>query len=158
MADTGAGGDAGEAGVGYHRHVLAEIEVFESAGDLIGFFHARSGRAAADEDEDIAGFDLAIFDGGDGGFFGGEDAGGAGLAIDAVGVDDGGIDGGGFDNRALRSDVADREADGAGEAFFAGPRRRHDYIVWIDRVVSHELFAKAGAALRFFPPLEHFAQ
>ena len=50
--------------------------------------------------------DFAALDGGDGGCLGGEDAGRAGLAVDAVGIDDAGVDGGALDDRAFGGEIA----------------------------------------------------
>ncbi len=131
-----------------------QSEVFQGAGDLVDFFHARAHRAAADEDDDVVGFDLAVLDGGDGGAFGGEDAGRAGVAVDAVGVDDGGVDGGAFDDGAFGGEVADGEGDGAGKAALAGAVGAHDDVVGIDVVLLAQDVAKAGAAVGAFPPVE----
>ena len=49
VADAGAGRDAGEARVGDERDWLADVEVLERRGDLVGLLHAGADRAAADE-------------------------------------------------------------------------------------------------------------
>src|SRR5215468_7507290 len=51
VADAGARGDTGKARVGDHRDLLTPGQVLESGGDLVDLLHARSQRAAADEDE-----------------------------------------------------------------------------------------------------------
>lgn len=79
--------------------------MFEGGGDLVELFHAGSEGAATVDDHDVAGFDLVVFvagfDGPDGFALGGEDAGFAGVSVDAVVVDNCGIDGCGFDYGAL---------------------------------------------------------
>ena len=60
VADARAGGDAGETRVGQQRDVFPERQVFERAGDLIGFLHARAHRADAREHQHIAGLDTVL--------------------------------------------------------------------------------------------------
>ena len=92
----------------------------------------------------------------DGGPFGEEDAGRAGLAIDAVGIDDGGVDGGALDDGPLRGDVAAREGHGGSQPTRSGQFGGHDDRVGIDAILLAEDFAKSFAARRLLPPVEDF--
>ena len=105
---------------------LPKERCFKRRRDLIDLFHARPHRAAADQDEDVAGLERVRplpFDGGDRVALAGEDARRAELAVDAVGVDHGRVDGRALDHRALGGEVAARERDGAGQPVLARPGR-----------------------------------
>src|SRR5262249_32831964 len=135
VADAGARTHAGETRIRQQSHVLAEAQVLEGTRDLIDLLHAGAHGPAADKDEDVAGLDAlgAVgFDGGDGGALAREDAGRAGLAVDAVGVDDRWIDGGALDDRAFRGQIAARKRDRARQAALAGALRTHDNVIGVD--------------------------
>ncbi len=84
VADAGSGGDAAEARVGEYGDVFAVGQVLERGGDLVDLLHARACRSSADEDDDVSFADGALLDGGDGGFFGDEDARGTDVVIAIV--------------------------------------------------------------------------
>ena len=117
-SDACTGGYAGEAGVGDECNVLAVGEVFECGGDLVDLFHAgaegppqvRTMMSPALTLKDSS----AGLDGSGGVAFGGEDAGVAGVSVDAVVIDDCWVDGGGLDDGAFGREVAGGECDGAG--------------------------------------------
>ena len=158
VSDACTGGYAGESGVGDECDVLAVGEVFECCSDLVDLFHAGAEGAAASEDHDVASFDLerlvAGLDGSGGVAFGGEDAGVAGVAVDAVVIDDCWVDCGGLDDGAFWRKVAGGECDGAGEAFGFGAVGGHDDVVGIDAVDVSEVVAHVLSALGVFPPVE----
>ena len=80
------------------------------------------------------------------------------MEVDAIGADHVGCDGGALHERALGGEVAAEKRDRAGEAAFAGARRRHDDLIGIDAVEFGEFRAEARAAFRGFPPREVFAE
>src|SRR5436190_1178502 len=96
-------------------------KVAQGGSDLVDLFHARAHGAATDEYDNVAGLDFSVLDGADDGTFGGEDFGGAGLAVNAVRVHDAGVDARALDDGTLRGEVAAGEGDGAGKP--ARPRR-----------------------------------
>ena len=59
VADARAGGNAGETRVGQQRDLLAERQMFQRAGHLIGFLHARAHRPDARQHQHVAGLDAA---------------------------------------------------------------------------------------------------
>src|ERR1017187_3713360 len=146
VADAGAGGDAAETGVGENGDFLAEREVAERGGDFEDLLHAGAHGAATHQDNDVAGGDGAALDGGDGGFFGDENARGAGLAVDAGGIDDGGIDGRTLDDGTAGDEVAGGESDRGGEAAGAGAGGVHDDVVGIDAIAFEQHAAQGSTA------------
>src|SRR5690606_29375518 len=119
MADACAGGHAGEARIGDHRHVLAPGQVLERGGELVGLLHAGAGRAAACQPHDLPGPHRVLplgLDRADRVALGGEHARRAGMPIHVVRIDDRWIDGGGLDHRTVRRQVAAREHQRAGHA------------------------------------------
>ena len=60
VADARTGRDAREPGVGQDGDLLAEREVLQGRGDLVDLLHARPHRAAADQDQDVAGLDRPV--------------------------------------------------------------------------------------------------
>src|SRR6185503_7668518 len=67
VADARTSGYSAEARVGDNGDVLAELEILERGGELVGFLHACAHGPAADEHQDVAGLDPAVLDRGDGG-------------------------------------------------------------------------------------------
>ena len=57
VADARPRRDAGKAGVGQHRDVLAEVEVLQGRCDLVNLLHAGAHRPAADQHQHVAGLD-----------------------------------------------------------------------------------------------------
>src|SRR5205085_3784083 len=88
MADAGASGNAGKSGVGDKRDVFAVRQMFERGSELIGFLHAGADGPATNQNHDVAGLNLAGFDGEHRFALGSEDASRTFLAIDAVSVND----------------------------------------------------------------------
>ena len=160
VADARTGGDAGETAVSEEHDTLGLRQIFEGGGDLVSLGHAGSG-TKPDEDDDLAlaeGVGAAGFDRDHRGGLGAEDAGGAFVGKNAVGIEERGVDGGALHECAFGGEVAAEERNGAGHADGAGGGRREDHAVGIDAVELAEFFAETGAALGFFPPREIFAE
>src|SRR5262245_31547085 len=141
--------------------MLAPRKVLERGRDLVSLLHARAERAAATEDEDVAGLDARphrSFDGADGRPFGREHFRRALHAIDAVRADDARVDRRRFDDRAVRGEVAARERHRRDQAALASLRRTHDYRVRIDAVAACEQIAHPRAMLGVLPPVEYPAE
>src|SRR5215831_12100632 len=105
VADAGSGRYSAEARVRHNSDVLAEIEVLQRRSYLVRFFHSRAHRSAADEDNYVAGLDIAALDRRDRPRLGGENTGRTALAIDAVGIDDSRINGRALDHRTFRRKI-----------------------------------------------------
>src|ERR1700753_1105781 len=95
--------------------MLAEGEVLQGGGDLVDLLHSRTGRAAADEHDDITMRDSASLDRIDGGSLGHEDLRRSNMAIDIVFVDQRGIYRCAFNYASFRCEISYREADGCRE-------------------------------------------
>ena len=158
---AGAGGDAGEAGVGDERDVLAVGQVLERGGYLIDLLHAGAERPAAGEYHYVAGLYLLIvvaaLDGGYGGPLGAEYPSRAGVPIHAVVVNDGGVYRGALYDRAFGGEISGGEADGAGEAARLRPVGRHYHVVGVNAGLGSQVLADVVAALGVFPPVQVLA-
>src|ERR1051326_5643927 len=137
--------------------MLAEIEILQCGCDLIRLLHARTQWPATDQHQNVARVDAARLDGRHRRWFRQKNASRSTLAIDAVRIDDARIDRGALDHSTERREVTAWKTDGRSQA----PARRSfgiaNYILGIDAVAMLELFAKALAALRGFPPIKHAA-
>ena len=75
VPDACPGRDARKARIGQQGHLLAPGDILERRGELVGLFHARAQRPAADVHQHIARLDGRLglsFDGLDGSMLGGE--------------------------------------------------------------------------------------
>ena len=134
--------------------MLAEGQVLEGRGQLIGLLHAGAHGADSSQHQHITGPDMARLDGGDGIALAGEDLGRAFEFKDTVGREHRGIDGRAFNHRTLGGDVAAREGHRAGQAALAGQRRRQDHRIGIDTVQLLQPLAEHRPALGPRPRLE----
>src|SRR5271157_2747043 len=155
VADAGATGDATKTRVGEDGDFLSEVEVAKRGGDFEDLLHTGTHGAAAHQNNDVAGVDVAVLDSGDGGLLGDEDARGAGLAVDAVGRNNGGIDGRALDDGAAWGEVAGGKGDGGSEPARAGAIRVHDDVIGIDAVIFEQNAAQGSAAFGLLPPIEN---
>src|SRR5271167_2437931 len=107
MASHEAVGGAGEAAVGEKSDGITETCANESRGNGKHFAHARSAAWAFVADHDnVAGFDLVGFDGGERGFFAVEHASGAAEILSVVAGD--------LDHAAFGSEIAFENDEAAG--------------------------------------------
>ena len=134
------------------RHVLAEVEVLQRGRELVRLLHAGAHRAAADEHQDVACLDLPALDRRDGCRLGHEDPRRPAESIDAVCAHDGRVDRRALDHRAVRRQVAVRQA----HRRRASPRAdaavgRHDHVVGVDAVERAQALAEALRGARMLP-------
>src|SRR5262249_44178398 len=114
VADTGAGRNTREAGVGQDRDLLAEAQMLERRGDLVNLFHTRPHRTTADQNQDVPRLQSPLpvaLDRPDGRAFAREDAGRTYLAKHAISIHNARIDSCALDYRPFRSQVAARKRD-----------------------------------------------
>ena len=70
-------------------------------------------------------------------FFAGKDTCRTCFAINTVFVDHGRVDGCRFDDRAIWTNIADGETNGARQTHRLGFAWRQDHVVWIDSILSY---------------------
>src|SRR4051812_44878089 len=98
MAEAGTGGYPAEPRIGEHGDVLAMRKIFERRGNLIDLLHACTGRASADQHDDVAFADAPAFDGVDCGSLCDEDLRRASMPVDIAFIDERRIDGSALDD------------------------------------------------------------
>jgi hypothetical protein len=124
VADAGAGGDAGEAGVRDERDLAAEGEEPKRRGELVGLLHSRSHGAASDQHDHVARLDRLArdsLDRGDRVRLAREDASTTVQAVDTVLVERASVDRGRLDYAPAGGEIAAGEADGRRHALGPGP-------------------------------------
>ena len=134
MTDTGTGRDATKARVGNQGHVLAEGQVLEGRGQLVGLLHAGAHGADPRQYQHIAGADVTRLDGNDRLPLPREHASRTLQEEHPLGRQHRGIDGGALNDSPLGSQVAPRKRHRAGEAAFPGQGGRQDHRIRIHTV------------------------
>ena len=161
MADAGAGRNPGETGVGHHRDVLAEGQVPQRGGDLVGFLHTGAHGPAADEDQHVPGLDPVLAPALDGGYgvpFPREYPRGSRFPVHAVRIDDLRIDRRALDDRSFRRQVAPGKRDRAGQSPVSRPFGRHDDVIRIDPVLLLQPLADQPPPVGRAPPVQDLSQ
>ena len=131
--------------------------MFERRGELVGLFHAGTGRPAADHHHDIALFNLFLLDGLNGLCFRDKHPRPARMTVNAIGTHHRRVNGRGLDHRSFRRDVARREADRRGQPSRFCLLRRQDHVIRIHAVLRLQALAEALTALGRLPPVEVLA-
>ena len=147
MTDAGAGRDTAEARVGNQCHVLAEGQVLEGRGQLVGLLHAGAHGADPRQYQHIAGADVTRLDGNDRLPFPREHASRTLQEEHPLRRQHRGIDGGALNDRSLGSQVAPRERHRAGQAAFPGQGGRQDHRIRIHTVQFLQSLAEYRSTL-----------